>query len=163
MLKITRETDYAMLIMCEIALSTASQNESISASQLSVKTNISIPTVSKLLKLLVKSGILSSTRGPNGGYQLIKEARQVNVADIICAIEGPVSINNCATGEYVCDRSQVCTLAPHWVKINETVFTALSSVLLSDLMLPATKTLHVNEQKKIVEHKVLIKNISIRE
>lgn len=162
MLKITRETDYAMLIMCEMALNSASQNESMSASQISGKTSISIPTVSKLLKLLVKSGILSSTRGPNGGYQLTKEAGQINVADIICAIEGPVSINNCATDEHECDRSQGCTLAPHWVRINDAVFRALSSVLLSDLMLPIAQRIHLTDHQNMAEHSVLIKNISIR-
>ncbi|GBU09393.1 Rrf2 family transcriptional regulator [Gammaproteobacteria bacterium] len=132
MLRITRETDYAILIMSTLACADAEINTASIASL----SDISQTMASKILKMLVKATLLVSSRGANGGYKLSKPASQINVADIVAAIEGPVSINNCTGIGHNCERSDDCTLAPHWVQINQIIFQALSNVYLSDLILP---------------------------
>ena len=72
------------------------------AAALAERTRIAAPTVSKLLKQLHKAGLLTSTRGLHGGYQLARPAAQITVAAILDALEGPVALTDCAGGQGQC-------------------------------------------------------------
>ena len=83
MLRISKMTDYAIMVMVEL---NASNGEVLSAQALAERSHLELPTVSKVLKLLVKTGLVDSYRGANGGYSLEKDAQDVNVAEIIAAV-----------------------------------------------------------------------------
>ena len=73
MIRLSRLADYSIVILTAMS----GQGEPIfSAQVLAEKTNISLPTVSKILKLLSKAGLLMSTRGSRGGYQLARPAQK---------------------------------------------------------------------------------------
>ncbi len=67
MLRISKLTDYAIVILSYLALDSA---KVLSAQQLAEATHLSLPTVSKILKILLAAKLLTSFRGTGGGYQL---------------------------------------------------------------------------------------------
>ena len=132
MMKVTRLTDYATLIMCEMI---NDDGHIISAKYLSEKTKISKTTVIKLLKMLIKKGLLKSYRGHAGGYKLHKKASEITVLDIIVAIEGDMSLTLCGTGEHnLCRYNTGCKVKHGWNKLNRLFMFALQNFTLQDFI-----------------------------
>jgi FeS assembly SUF system regulator len=96
-------------------------------------TGVALPTVSKLLKALARAGLVTSTRGAHGGYQLARAAREISAADVIDAIEGPVSITECSASDSQCEHEGVCNVGGAWQQINVAIRRALEDVSLVDL------------------------------
>ena len=67
------------------------------ATAVAERTRLGLPTVSKLLKSFHRAGIVTSTRGAHGGYQLARPAASISADEIIDAIEGPVAITECSS------------------------------------------------------------------
>ncbi|MGB0721657.1 MAG: SUF system Fe-S cluster assembly regulator [Gammaproteobacteria bacterium] len=131
MLKISKLTDYGTLVMAHLAL----KPETIhSATDVASATHVALPTVSKILKMLSVKELVVSTRGAKGGYRLAREPEAISIADVLCAMEGPVALTTCATGSGECEQESVCTMASHWQLINTVVSDALSGLTLADLV-----------------------------
>lgn len=136
MLRVSKLTDYATVILTHIA----HQPDTVhAASDITVETGITLPTVSKILKLLAKNGILISRRGAKGGYVLAKKTNETHVAEIIVAIEGPISMTECTTDESSCEQESSCEIKANWNLINRAVYTALKAVTLADLLAPVSQ------------------------
>ena len=134
MLKLSKLTDYATVILSYMA----KEHTQIHATQeISEQTGIAQPTVSKILKLLVKARILSSTRGAKGGYLLAREPEKISVATVICALEGPIALTECSASHKNCDQAMGCEIQGNWGLINQKILNALESVTLADMVLPA--------------------------
>ena len=104
-----------------------------SAADVAAATGIGLPTVSKLLKSLARAGLVTSTRGANGGYELARPAVEISAADVIDALEGPVSITECSSADSHCDLEDVCNVGGTWQRINVAIRRALDDVSLDDL------------------------------
>jgi len=131
LLRISRLTDYGTVVLAYLADDGAVL---ASASEIAAATGIGLPTVSKLLKALAKSGLVNSTRGSRGGYQLSRAAGEISAADVIDALEGPVSITECSAGDSTCDFEAVCSVGGAWQRINVAIRRALEDVSLNDLL-----------------------------
>ena len=132
MIRISKLADYAVVILSVMA---EQPNKLMSATSVSEITKLPEPTVSKVLKLLSKSGLLESKRGTAGGYLLAKVAGEITIREIIRAIDGPVLITSCSDGEVPdCSLSECCTLRGKWDGVNEAVRSALDGVTLADMM-----------------------------
>ena len=131
MLRISKLTDYGTVVLAHLA-----ENPSTvcSAADVSSATGIAPPTVSKLLKSLARAKLVISTRGANGGYQLTRDPKDVSAADVIDALEGPVSITECSASDSHCDFEHVCSVGSAWKRINLAIRQALQEVSLSDLL-----------------------------
>lgn len=132
MIKLSRFTDYAVVILAELARGEAGRLR-LAASDLAARTSLPEPTVAKILKSLTRAGILSSTRGVNGGYGLTRMAENITVAAIITAMDGPISLTDCADSS-PCVLEGHCSMHGRWGKVNFAIRTALESVTLVDLM-----------------------------
>jgi FeS assembly SUF system regulator len=130
-LRISRLTDYGTVILAHLARDDA---QLVSAADVATATGIALPTVSKLLKALAKAEIVSSTRGSHGGYQLARDARAISAADVIDALDGPVSITECSASDSHCDIEDVCNVGGAWQRINVAIRRALDEVSLADLL-----------------------------
>ena len=131
MLRVSKLTDYATVILTHIA----HQPDDIhAATDITKATGIALPTVSKVLKILVKAGLVESRRGSKGGYVLQGLAVRISVADIIVAIEGPISMTQCITDKGQCEQEASCEIKGNWNLINRAVYTALEEVKLADLL-----------------------------
>lgn len=117
MLKISRLTDYATAVIIFL------QNDSnlYSTEMIAKGVNLEMPTVSKVLKLLTKAKILSSTRGVNGGYQLAQKATDISLFNVITAIEGNTAITECTKTDSLCQQENQCDSRTGWQKVNQQI------------------------------------------
>jgi len=132
MLQINKLTDYATIILSFLALR---PEKKFSANGIAEKTSIAAPTVSKLLKLLSKYGLVISFRGTEGGYQLARSATQMTLADVITAIEGNMAITECCA-TYTCTLNSLCAVKDNWQFINKKIIAALASITIHDMIRP---------------------------
>ena len=132
MIRISRLTDYGIVLMTHMA---AHSERVHNATEVASEAHLPGPTVSKLLRLLTKEGLLESHRGVKGGYGLARRAEQITVGHIIAALEGPVAITTCTNdspGE--CEHEPLCPVRSHWYLINVAIRQALDSVTLADMV-----------------------------
>ena len=130
MLRISRLTDYGTVVLAHMA---GQSGAVCSATEVANATGIAVPTVSKLLKSLARAGLVTSTRGANGGYQLARAAHEISAASVIDALEGPVSITECSAIDSHCDYESVCSVGNTWQRINVAIRRALEDINLLDL------------------------------
>lgn len=131
MIRISRLTDYGIVLMSHMAAHAADVHN---AAEVAHDAHLPLPTVSKLLRLLTKEGLLESHRGVKGGYGLARRADEITVGNIVSALEGPVAITTCTNsspGE--CEHEGRCPVRSHWHLINLAVRQALDSVTLADI------------------------------
>mgnify|MGYP000415734101 CR=1 FL=1 len=132
MFRLNRLTDYAVVVMSQMALR---GGETRSAQQISDDTGVPLPTVSKLLNLLGRAKLVTSQRGASGGYTLGSEPEEITVAQIIQAMEGPIALTACVDGATdSCDAEAFCPMRGNWNKVNGAIRQALTSVTLADMM-----------------------------
>jgi FeS assembly SUF system regulator len=134
MFRISKETDYGVLLLTLMAR--GPDSVSISARELSQRSGLPLPMVSKILKLLARGGVLSSQRGPKGGYALTRRPDRISVADVVAALEGPVSITECIEHPGDCRQEATCGVRGNWAVINTVVREALSRVSLVEMTKP---------------------------
>jgi FeS assembly SUF system regulator len=130
-LRISKLTDYGTVVLAHLAGDPAAV---CSAADVAAATGIGVPTVSKLLKSLARAGLVTSTRGANGGYKLARAPRDISAADVIDALEGPVSITECSASDSNCDYESVCNVGSSWQRINVAIRRSLEEVSLIDLL-----------------------------
>ncbi len=139
MIRLAKLTDYGLVLMTTMA---RKGNASVhTARDLALVTRLPLPTVSKVLKQLLQSGLLVSHRGINGGYSLAKEPAEISLAEIIAAIEGPIALTECSTDVTgLCDLERSCPIKTNQRVISEVVRGALQKVMLADLAQPTQLT-----------------------
>ncbi len=144
MLRISKMTDYAIMVMVELQASPA---EILSAVALAERSSLELPTVSKVLKLLVKAKLVDSFRGASGGYSMQKAAADISVAEIIAAIEGPIAMTECSVEEGLCAQEANCGLRGNWQRISVAIADAMAGVSLAEMaqpVKPVISPLHIN-------------------
>jgi FeS assembly SUF system regulator len=132
MLRISKLTDYALLIMVELTRG----GEMLSAHALAERIGVEMPTASKVLKQLAGSGLLESFRGASGGYRVKRRAGDISVAQVIAAIEGPIAMTECSVEEGLCSQEDNCGLRGNWQRISLAVADALQKVSLAEMAAP---------------------------
>ena len=131
MLRVTRLTDYATVVMTVLA----SQPEAVlSAAELAERSGLEVPTVSKLLKPLAQAGLLEAFRGAHGGYRLSRPPEQISLIAIVEAMEGPLAMTECSLDDGECGISQQCGVRANWRRINDVVADALRGVSLAQML-----------------------------
>ena len=134
MLRLSKLTDYATVILSFMAR----DNRHVHAAmQIAAVTGIALPTVSKILKLLVNAKVLNSTRGAKGGYALARMPEKISIAAVISALEGPIALTECSISQQGCVQAAGCEIRGNWNLINQTIHNALESVTLADMIRPA--------------------------
>ena len=130
MLRISRLTDYATVILAALA---GAPGRVQTAAALAGQTHIAAPTVSKLLKQLQRAALVTSTRGLHGGYQLARPATQISAAAILDALEGPMALTDCSVGHGNCEIEQSCRVGRVWQRLNLAIRRSLYEVSLAQL------------------------------
>ena len=134
MLRLSKLTDYATVILSFMARDKAQVH---AAMEIAAVTGIALPTVSKILKLLVNADVLISTRGAKGGYALARTPDKITIAAVISALEGPIALTECSISQQGCEQASGCEIRGNWSLINQTIHNALESVTLADMIRPA--------------------------
>ncbi len=133
MIRLSKLSDYAVVVLSQLAREPGAQ---MSAYELAQITSVPEPTVAKVLKLLSRQNIVVSARGVNGGYALHRKPEEITVKELITALEGPIALTECVTHSAdSCVIETLCPMRGGWQKVNDAVHNALSSVMLSDLLI----------------------------
>ncbi len=133
MIRISRMTDYSLLLLSYVARSPTGLQ---TARELAGLTQLPAPTVSKLLKTLARADLLKSQRGVSGGYSLARPAESISMADIITALEGPIALTQCSEGPGMCDLESRCHTRANLKLINDAIHGALKSVTIAAMTQP---------------------------
>ncbi len=98
----------------------------------------------QLVVSLREAGLVTSTRGAHGGYELARPPESISMAEVLRALEGPIAPMMCASDDpahvALCDRSARCTVNVLWVRVRDAVAGALDSMTLADLVPPRTSS-----------------------
>jgi Rrf2 family protein len=149
MLRLSKKADYALIAMKHLAV--RGDCGSSSAREIAEQYDIPIELMAKVLQRLVQRGLLASHQGTRGGYQLSRLAWQITVADVIQAIEGPVTVTACSTDDNHCEQYSKCNVRDPLWRVRERILAALGECtiaeLASDAPAPArAAVLHTNLQ-----------------
>jgi Rrf2 family protein len=94
----------------------------------------------QLVMPLRDAGLVTSTRGAHGGYELSRRPEEIRMSEVLRALEGPLAPMICATDDpehaIVCDRSSRCTVNVLWVRVRDAITSTLDSMTLADLVPP---------------------------
>ncbi len=130
MLKLSRLTDYSIVI-----LEAMPRDLVTSVKKLAKETTLPMPTVSKILKILSRSGIVTSTRGAKGGYKIAKPLDEISVLTIVHAIEGDVALTDCVGFDKTCcDYYDHCRIRDHWHPVNNAIKAMLKDITLDQFL-----------------------------
>ena len=124
---------YALRLM--IVLAMHEQDGFVSLKDISERQGISVKYLEQIMALLNKENLLSSQRGPQGGYRLAKKPEEYSVGEILRAVEGSLAPIACLEGEEnPCPRQKECMTIGFWEGLNRVIDEYIDSVTLQDLL-----------------------------
>lgn len=131
-MKISSKGRYALRMMIDIAQHNT--GEWISIKDISKRQDISIKYLEQIVTNLTKSGLLISSRGPQGGYMLAKSADKYSAGEILRAVEGSLAPVECLkTDVNQCSRRGICSTIGFWKGLYDAINNYVDSVSLQDL------------------------------
>ena len=149
-MKLTTKGRYAVTAMLDLALH--AQSGPVSLADISERQGISISYLEQLFAKLRKNNLVSSVRGPGGGYRLSRFAAEVFVAQIIDAVDEKVDVTRCA-GNGDCQDGETCLTHDLWQDLSKQIHQFLSSISLQNLLdRNAVKEVAERQDKKQHEH-----------
>ena len=139
MLRLSKKADYALIAMKHLAQKT-SGGPSTSAREIAEQYDIPIELLAKVLQRLVRTGLLVSTQGTRGGYTLNRPSASISVADVIQAIDGPVTVTACSSQKSDCEQYGKCSIRDPLWQIRERIVSALGTVTLAEMATDSVAT-----------------------
>ena len=131
MLRLSKKADYALIAMKHLAI--RPDAVSISAREIAEQYDIPIELMAKVLQRLARRGLLTSHQGTRGGYRLARPAGVISVADIIQAIDGPLTVTACSTDAENCDQYNKCSVRDPLWRIKDRILSALATCSLQEI------------------------------
>ena len=131
MLRLSKKADYALMAVRHLAI--RSDAGAASAREIAEQYDIPLELLAKVLQRLVRTGILRSTQGTRGGYVLSRPATLISVADVIQAIDGPVSVTACSTDTVSCEQYAKCSIRDPLWRIKDRILAALATCSVHEL------------------------------
>ena len=131
MLRLSKKADYALIAMKHLA--TRTDLASASAREIAEQYDIPVELMAKVLQRLARRGLLTSHQGTRGGYRLSKAPSAISVADIIQAIDGPLTVTACSTGDENCGQYAKCSVRDPLWRIKDRILAALATCSLQEV------------------------------
>jgi Rrf2 family protein len=131
MLRLSKKADYALMAMKHLA--THADRASASAREIAEQYDIPVELMAKVLQRLARRGLVLSLQGTRGGYRLARPTAQISVADIIQAIDGPLTVTACSTEDENCGQYSKCSVRDPLWKIKDRIISALTDCSLQEI------------------------------
>ena len=131
MLRLSKKADYALMAMKHLA--TRTDLASASAREIAEQYDIPVELMAKVLQRLARRGLLTSHQGTRGGYRLARGASAISVADIIQAIDGPLTVTACSTEAENCGQYAKCSVRDPLWRIKDRILAALATCSLQEV------------------------------
>lgn len=132
MLRLSKKSDYALIAMKHLATRPDGGGSS-SAREISESYDIPLELLAKVLQRLVRARLLVSVQGTRGGYRLGRSAQSISVADVIQAVDGPVTVTACSTDDHNCDQYSKCSIRDPLWKIKNRILESLNTVSVAEM------------------------------
>jgi Rrf2 family iron-responsive transcriptional regulator len=131
MLRINRQTDYAIRVL----LMLAQQPVGTRLSSFEIASEMLIPSafLSRIVAQLAQAGLLVTFPGREGGLQLPRPAEKITLKDVVEVMEGRFLLSECMTGEEACPFEGDCRVRCRWIKLQAKILDELSSTTFADL------------------------------
>lgn len=131
MLRLSKKADYALMAMKHLAM--RPDVASASAREIAEAYDIPVELMAKVLQRLARRGLVRSHQGTHGGYRLARAATVISVADIIQAIDGPLTVTACSTELENCDQFSKCSIRDPMWRIKDRILAALATCSLHEI------------------------------
>jgi Rrf2 family protein len=131
MLRLSKKADYALLAMRHLAAH--ADRDAVSARELAEAYDIPPELLAKVLQKLVRANLLASHQGIRGGYGLARTANGVSVADVIQAVDGPLTVTACSEFDHSCDQYAKCNVRDPLWRIKDRIVSALAATSIAEL------------------------------
>jgi len=154
LMRLTTKGRYAVTAMLDLAFH--SQKRPVTLTDIATRQTISLSYLEQLFSRLRKAGMVIGVRGPGGGYKLSRVAVEINIADIIAAVDEPIDATKCG-GEGNCQDGLPCLTHDLWMGLSEQIRTYLQGISLGELLERAPVTTVANRQDHTLEHMTILK------
>ncbi len=143
MLKLSKKADYALMALQYMATvqygegNTYPTNRVVNTKEIAEEHHIPHELLAKVLQTLAKHDMVESQNGPKGGYLLARQPREISIAQVLEAIEGPLGIADCyheRDEHSPCDQMEHCNIRTPLLKVQESIFHLLSNMSIEDMM-----------------------------
>jgi len=132
MLRLSKKSDYALISMKHLAMR-QDAGSSASAREIAETYDIPLELLAKILQRLVRARLLVSAQGTRGGYRLGRLPGSITVADVIQAVDGPVTVTACSPSDHDCDQFTKCSIRDPLWKIRARILDALNTMTLAEM------------------------------
>ncbi|MBT4286302.1 MAG: Rrf2 family transcriptional regulator [Deltaproteobacteria bacterium] len=129
-MKITKETDYAIICVLYLAVR---RFDYVTVAEIADSYNIPKAFLSKIFQKLSKANLIFSRQGKKGGFKLTGQPIDITLMDIYNAIHGCLAINICVNQKGACERMTFCGIKPIWNEINQIIIDRLKATNFADL------------------------------
>ncbi|MGR9044315.1 MAG: Fe-S cluster assembly transcriptional regulator IscR [Gammaproteobacteria bacterium] len=130
-MRLTTKGRYAVTAMLDLAFH--SQQSPVTLTDIATRQTISLSYLEQLFARLRKAGMVTGVRGPGGGYKLSRDARKINVAEVIEAVDEPLDSTKCG-GEGNCQNNKECLTHDLWMGLSDQIRGYLKDISLGDLL-----------------------------
>jgi Rrf2 family cysteine metabolism transcriptional repressor len=131
-MKLSTKGRYAARAMLELALNY--NRDPVSVKEIAERQKISERYLENILNMLLRAGLVVSTRGKNGGFSLSREPENIDLGEIITTVEGSLAPVDCVVDSSNCDRVSICVTYEIWRKLEDAMMNILSSTTLKDMI-----------------------------
>lgn len=130
MLRLSKKSDYALMAMRHL-VSNAGRDSS--AREIAEAYSIPVELLAKVLQQLARKKLVDSHQGTRGGYRLARQPTLISVADVIQAIDGPLTMTACSTGDERCDQFDRCGVRDPLWRIKDRILLTLATCSVLEL------------------------------
>ncbi len=130
-MRLTTKGRYAVTAMLDLAFH--SQKKPVTLTDIATRQTISLSYLEQLFARLRRAGMVTGVRGPGGGYKLSRDAKDINVAEVIEAVDEPLDSTKCG-GEGNCQNNQACLTHDLWMGLSDQIRNYLRGISLGDLL-----------------------------
>jgi Rrf2 family cysteine metabolism transcriptional repressor len=134
MMRVSTRGEYGVRVMVDLARHYGAGPRSLT--DISTEEQLPLPYLEQLVKLLRDKGLILSTRGAHGGYELSRDPLDIRMSEVIRVLEGPIAPMICAADgqmEQICDRLDCCSTKYLWAKLRDVLVQTLDQMTLAEL------------------------------
>jgi Rrf2 family protein len=130
-LRLSKKADYGLIALSYMAA--PGQRAIVSTREMAEQHDIPVELLAKVLQRLARRGVLTSVQGINGGYRLARDPQAISVADVVEAIDGPLTLTACSDTTDSCDQFAKCNIRDPLHRIRERIAAALATCSVAEL------------------------------
>lgn len=129
---LTKQSDYGVRAVLHLAM--LSYGEVVQTKEIAASEDIPRKYLPSIIRILARAGLIRTLRGNQGGVMLARPPEEINLRDVIEAVEGPIALVSCMTGPNQCERESNCILIPVYGNLQELIVSQLEDTTFADIV-----------------------------